>query len=88
MRAGASEKYFIANDFIGKRQNTPKLCFGDEWRVEFEAAAAASLSKKTAGCRPPNTSKLCFEDRTGGLFYISRASPVQCGIPNIPPTCP
>src|SRR3989344_5099837 len=46
--------------FIGKRQNTPKLCFGDEWRVEFEAAVAASLSKKTAGCRPPNTPQLCF----------------------------
>ena len=34
--------------FIGKRQNTPKLCFGDEWRVGLEAAAAASLSKKTS----------------------------------------
>ena len=59
----------VQDDIIGKRQNTPQLCYGDEWRVEDGAAEAASLSKKTAGCRPPNTSKLCFEDRTGGLFY-------------------
>src|SRR3989338_10123054 len=67
----------IKINFIGKRQNTPKLYFGDEWRVGLEAAAAASLSKKTAGCRPPNTSKLCFEDRTDGLFYVLLLYPVH-----------
>src|SRR3989344_8638628 len=37
---------------MGKREISPQLCCGDEWRVEFEAAVAASLSKKTARCRP------------------------------------
>ena len=54
---------------IGKREISPQLCCGDEWRVEFEAAVAASLSKKTTLVSCANTPQLCLGEWRD-LFYF------------------
>jgi len=58
----------LPSPFIGERQNTPKLCFGDGWRVGLEAAAAASASKKTTLVSCANTPQLCCGDGDRACF--------------------
>ena len=64
--------------FIGKRQNTPQLCCGDEWRVEDGAAEAASLSKKTTLVSCANTPQFCCGD--GGRTCFICRKPVDANI--------
>src|SRR3989344_270506 len=63
---------------IGEREISPKLCFGDEWRVGLEAAAAASASppaprlrragKKQPWCPAPILRSSAWEN--GGACFI------------------
>src|SRR3989338_9908049 len=44
-----------ASCIIGKRQNIPQLCCGDEWRVEFEAVVGRFSIQKNSRV-PPRSS--------------------------------